>query len=567
VIAPGDQGGRGLESNMAISSVSLCVVVGMISKTSRRAAAGLIALALAMTGSGALGAAPAAAGTYTVYGCDTPSGSTAPLSGWSDALHVYPAGWKNSCPNATFMWMDPSTAHGEGTYAEETFVAPPDTTIASYTLIRAVRLMPSGGYYYQALADTNGFWEMVDGCNTYGGCHSFGDYKKESSPANNLTRTPVGGATTAVQLKLLCGRPGGCLPEPGHVSASVWLFRSQMTLRDDAAPVFTSAPSGPLVSGGVLSGAEPVSISASDPGSGVYQAQVQVDGKRVQTQVLDNSTGTCRQPFVAAAPCPLSASGTVDFDTSALSDGPHSLRLIITDAAGNTTSWGPVTITTANNPCSTVPTAHGMAVHAAFAERVRRRTRYLSHITTSYGQRPNVVGSLTGMAGAGIPNAPVCVAVRDHYGGAPFREQTSLTTDASGHFRYRIGRGPSRTIYFIHRVRGGAVWDAVSVKVHAPARVRINSHHLHNGQVMVWRGKLPGRIPGGMLALMQVDRGRYWQTFQTVAVGRKGRWVGRYRFRFTTGVQPYTFRLVVPQQSGYPYARGISSPIHVVVTG
>ena len=32
----------------------------------------------------------ALAGTYTVYGCRTPSGAPAPLSSWSDSLQVYP---------------------------------------------------------------------------------------------------------------------------------------------------------------------------------------------------------------------------------------------------------------------------------------------------------------------------------------------------------------------------------------------------------------------------------------------------------------------------------------------
>lgn len=523
-------------------------------------------IGLAIAASWVAAAAPTAlAGTYTVYGCQLPTG-VAPLSGWSYSLQVYPAYWQNSCPKATYMWMAASTPHGDGRYAEETFDAPPNTTIASYKIIRAVRLVPQGGYYYQALQKTSGYWTVVDGCNTYGGCNSFGDYKNEGASSNVLKHNPQSG-TTSIQLRIICGMSGGCPSESGGVSASIWLFRSEFTLQASSAPQFSSPPTGPLVGGAPLSGVAPVTIAATDQGGGVYQAQIEVDGVVRESQTLDNSTGTCQQPFIAVVPCPLSANGTVNFNTAQLPDGTHSLRLILTDAAGNTAVWGPVRLTTANSACSPIPPAPGMALHAAFALRRHKRTRLVTRMTARYSRRLVVRGKLTTTGGLPITGAPICVASRLDLHGAPLTPVGATVTKRGGAFRYRVGRGPSRTLYFVYRVPGGAVADALHIAVRAPVTVNVNSHHFTNGHVMTWKGRLRGPIPHGMLALMEVWRGTYWQTFQKVRVARSGRWAAGYRFRFTTTRQRYLFRLVVPHQAGYPYARGSSGRIHVVVVG
>jgi hypothetical protein len=514
-----------------------------------------------------LASAPAAiAGTYTVYGCRTPTGTVAPNSGWTAAFSAEAAYWDNGCPGETFLGLAASTPHANGLYAEETFVAPSGTTIQHYMLLRAVRLTTSGGYYYEALQDSSGFWSKVDGCDSYTDCGPVGDYQNEASKSNIFTHGGSG-STTEVQLRVVCGKSSGCPIEAPNVAGSVWLFQSVMTLEDDTAPQFAGPPSGPLVSGGVLAGVVPVSIGATDQGGGVYQAEIEVDGQVRQSQVLNNSTGTCDEPFLAAVPCPLSASGMLEFNTAALSDGTHSLQLLITDAAGNTTAWGPIAITTVNSPCSPIPAAGGMALSASFPARIHKRWHFRGTITTNYARRPYVAGTLVVSDGAGVPGAPICVAARDNYAGAPLTAVASISTNATGGFRYRLGNGPSRTIYFIHRVAGGAISHAVRINVHAPVEVHVNAHRLHNGQVMMWGGRLRGPVPSGMLALMQVWRGTYWQAFQQIRVARSGKWVGRYRFAFTTGVQRYKFRLSVPRQSRYPYAAGASRPIHVTVSG
>ena len=149
----------------------------------------------------------------------------------------------------------------------------------------------------------------------------------------------------------------------------------------------------------------------------------------------------------------------------------------------------------------------------------------------------------------------------------PAQPVATLATSTTGSFSYQLGAGPSRTVYFIHRVPGGAIAAAVNVNVHVPVKVRVNARRLRNGQVMTWKGRLPGPIPNGLIALMQVWRGTYWETFRQVGVPQNGSWVGRYRFSFTTGVQHYVFRLLIPHQSLYPYAAGSSRKLRIIVTG
>jgi hypothetical protein len=313
-----------------------------------------------------------------------------------------------------------------------------------------------------------------------------------------------------------------------------------------------------------------VTVAATDSGGGVDQVMFDVDGQVLQSQALDPNGGMCQAPFVFAVPCKLAVAGTIAFDTSQLGDGLHSLRLLVSDAAGNTAAWpasGSITIRTLNNPCTPVPAVGGMTLRASFARRVHKRTRRSHAMTINFTRRPVVTGALRTPTGAPVAGATICVAARDDYAGAPLKVVGTLTTTPAGRFRYRLGRGTSRAIFFIHRIPGGAISDAVNIHVRAPARVHVKAHHLHDGQVMIWRGRLRGPIPAEMLALMQVRRGNVWQTFRQVAIARSGKWVGRYRFRFTTGVQHYTFRLKVPHQSGYPYAAGASGDIHMIVTG
>ena len=105
--------------------------------------------------------------------------------------------------------------------------------------------------------------------------------------------------------------------------------------------------------------------------------------------------------------------------------------------------------------------------------------------------------------------------------------------------------------------------------VKAAARLRVHRRRLRNGQAVVFKGALLGRpIPlAGKLVALQAKVGRRWRTFATPRAKRDGTFRHRYRFTSTTGVRRYAFRALVTREAAYPYERGTSKTVRVVVSG
>ena len=122
-----------------------------------------------------------------------------------------------------------------------------------------------------------------------------------------------------------------------------------------------------------MSGEQSVSFDAADGQSGVYGGSLVVDGHTVVSQVLDSDEGRCRslgvtsdgqRSFEYAQPCPLSLSASLTLDTSTLAPGPHTLELVVEDAAGNQTIGYDGAITVGGGSLS-VGSAVGLAAPVA----------------------------------------------------------------------------------------------------------------------------------------------------------------------------------------------------------
>jgi hypothetical protein len=112
------------------------------------------------------------------------------------------------------------------------------------------------------------------------------------------------------------------------------------------------------------------------------------------------------------------------------------------------------------------------------------------------------------------------------------------------------------------------VTKEIDVRVRAAATIRPDRRVLRNGDEVVFRGRVQsGPIPEtGKLVTLQALTRRGWTTFGNArARTTDGRWSYRYRFTGTTVRSRYTFRVVVPAESGYPYARGASRTTRVLV--
>ena len=85
----------------------------------------------------------------------------------------------------------------------------------------------------------------------------------------------------------------------------------------------------------------------------------------------------------------------------------------------------------------------------------------------------------------------------------------------------------------------------------------------------MFRGRLrSGPVPeAGKLLTLQALTARGWRTFGTPrARAGDGRWYFRYRFMGTSTPTRYSFRVIAPAESGYPYAQGNSKTTRVFVT-
>jgi hypothetical protein len=104
-----------------------------------------------------------------------------------------------------------------------------------------------------------------------------------------------------------------------------------------------------------------IGFDAADAGGGVYRSILEIDGVEATRAVVDGNDGRCGDvepdtadayEFAAPRPCPLTAAGSVEFDSATLTDGAHTIALRVEDAAGNLSAPVQRTVTTHNAPIS-----------------------------------------------------------------------------------------------------------------------------------------------------------------------------------------------------------------------
>ena len=73
-----------------------------------------------------------------------------------------------------------------------------------------------------------------------------------------------------------------------------------------------------------------------------------VDGVPHGDRLVDPASATCQEPYTKVVPCSLSVEPTMVVDTRELANGPHSVRVTVTDVAGNVTQSDPYTVVARN---------------------------------------------------------------------------------------------------------------------------------------------------------------------------------------------------------------------------
>ncbi len=469
------------------------------------------------------------------------------------------------------------------------FSAPAYTEVVRYRVWRSVRLTSAERYFFSPTETVPGGDEewALDRCGGLSNtCTAVGSPSDPLGAGNLLDRTPPN-PLSKWGFYLSCGRyrsdDTDCRAT-SPISAEATMWRSETTLLDDDWPAFPAAPAGSLLDGGTLSGLQRVSTIATDKGGGIASTALEVDGQVVTSATFGDTAGNCRAPYTTRVPCPGTASGTLTLDTAQLGDGAHRLRVLATDAAGNTSAWGPATIVTDNAQalCAPAPTPAGTPLklrtwiaaepqpHTAKPKpkgKAKKKGKQKSRaatvsagasapapasagaaasasasataaaarrgsVTVAMGRATVVSGELTDAVGTPVGGGAVCVSARVGDGGA-LTPLARLTTDSGGRFSARIPAGTSRQVWSVLRVAGGAVTAKAIVRVRAQLSLKPTRRSVRAGKVLRMRGVASPAArsrAGGVLVNIQAKRGREWQTFRQVRVHGSGRFTVRYRF-------------------------------------
>jgi hypothetical protein len=562
-----------------------------ISKQGSRAARAwvvVIVACAATAGGAALAPASALAGRYHVYSCRTPDGEVAPADGWSPSATGTATVTDNTCSQpggALIAGLVAQTTRLANTNAATwAFEAPSGETLAAATLWRAGDADGGGevGAFYNfwlaGPADLSSatFSECVAGSTCLEG---IGD-PSQPLGAENMLSVPATNLGAHLYLNASCTGESGykCKEDAGDsngYASVVYLYAADLTLEQDSPPT-ASDVSGELASTPTLAGTTDLAFSASDPGSGVYQAVFTVDGQVVQTTPLDENEGHCKDvgetsdglpAFLYVQPCLASVSADVGFDTTRVANGEHHLVVSVTDAAGNSATVLDRDVTIDNPPPPGGPNGTNASAQATLAV-AWRATRH-ARLTSAFGAAHTIVGRLTGAGGTPIGAAQVDVLSTLDYAGALTAAMPSVTTAADGDFTLHLPAGTSsRTLRFEYSAEVGSqpvVTRALALSVRAGVALSVAPHTVSVGRSIHFSGRLRGGpVPAGgkLLVLEARSPGGTWLEFDVVRSDAHGRFHASYRFKFP-GPADYQFRALCEAEADYPFATGASRVVGV----
>jgi hypothetical protein len=549
-----------------------------MSSAARRVALAAVTLGLAV--STLLVIAPAAtnAGVYHVYSCSQPDGRPAPTDGWATSSA---GGWgpysgdSNTCAQGGSLSAIVSAQAQQTAYTgpEWVFTAPPGTRIAEATLT-ATLTSPQGQAWLGSPSPTYDAADVIVNCQYNEPCGQSGVF-------SGLFPILNPGGTNIYAIAVCVGPYEGATtcPAASGVDAAVNVNAANITLQANTAPS-ASAVGGSLRDAQILDGPQNILITASDPGPGVYQAIFQIDGRTIASPVIDTNNGRCQNAggtsdgapaFLYLQPCPSQMNGAeVPFDPSTVSNGPHELQVLVSDAAANTTTILDRQVTVNTGGAYTTLLARGQCNgttcddHARLVPTSKLRRSLTRHLSRS---KLTLTGRLVDHNGAPIKGAQVRLSEQPNAAGAAMREAGNVHTDQNGAWALKVASGPSRLLrvaYYSHRKDPAA---AAELNYHEQVDAALSMRapgHAHVGRALVFYGQLAGGyVPRqGEPVQIEIFYARRWRTIEVLNTDRHGRWDV-----FSIGGGSYLFRAVALANVGYPFLAAGSRPVRIGVQG
>jgi hypothetical protein len=550
---------------------------------------------------GTLVPATALAGQYHVYSCRTPSGEVAPADGWSGSSTGVGTFASDTCAQpggsltAALEAGIRRTANVDS--ATWAFAAPAGESLAGATVWRAEDSAGSAEIYASYASFLAGPYDVNDPENAFGQCvggdsclDGRGIIGEPLSPANRLVAPSVNlGSHLYASAECSGLAPYGCPVnngDPNGYAAVVYVYAADLILEQEAGPT-ASDVSGELASASTVSGTSDVAFSASDPGSGVYEAVFSMDGQVVQRTVVDEDGGRCRNvgettdglpAFLYVQPCPASVNADVGLETTRIANGIHHLVVSVIDAAGNGTTVLDRNITVENSQppggqqggqSAAVGAPNGTNASTQATLTVGWKGAKGKRLTSAYGHPQTIVGRLTGARGVPVEGARLDVLATPSYSGARVAAMASPLTGAGGRFSVRMPAGASSStlrVAYSNRVGMAPVaTKTLTLNVRAGVTLSIEPRTASVGRSVHFSGRLRGGpVPSGGKPLVLEARspGGAWLEFDVIRTDSRGRYHASYRFKFP-GPASYQFRVLCEAEADYPFTTGASPVVGV----
>jgi hypothetical protein len=531
-----------------------------------------VGLLLAVTGTAAqdlAGVAVAVAGRYTVVSCPGDDG------------------WSQDSPNAQFITYQDGCAgsaagglslalgpNPDGNYATNsagaiTFAAPAGSSIGSYRMRLRAEGAPCSIASNQCADGFGNVW-----VNHTGQADPDYDYRNlgyGSQTVEVAPSAPLSGVSW-VTVGVGCdGGPGGynCPGSQGAApEALADVISADFVLDSEAAPT-AGAFAGALLDP-VAHGTADLRFTAGDPGGpGVYVVTLQVDGSNVYSATPDGNAGACAVlgtfsdgswEFESRQPCKQSEAVDVPVDTTRLTDGAHTLKVIVTDAAQNSSVVYDATITTANRTTISAllssPLAAPPGAEPTYAIVLDKRTAALGKsLRRSFGGSAlTLSGELRNPAGVSAPGVTVSLLAQEgNHPSGSFSVLTHTTTDAAGEWVLHAPRGPSRLLHIVYgnaadtaSAGGGVgltelVTPTLGLRVHTPGAARL----LFAGRLAI----SPLGSPRPLL-IIETRTGREWEAVgHAIRVKANGTYSYLYTSSPLTLGRRFAFRAQTPATS------------------
>jgi hypothetical protein len=521
-------------------------------------------------------AAPVYAGDWAIAGCANPNHTAAPSQGWSTFTTGAPGDGSNagtSCTAGSPMFATLSSdAPAEAGAGENLEYAPP----AGSSLVGGSLdvVMDADGHGSEAAATavayTPAFQYLASDVIFQCVAEATPPCGRESNNFSGVLALPADrGGDFYIGAGCGSGYHGAVCDEGAQQGAwsRVEVSWADFLLESDASPT-GSGFSGSLLDANAHGTAE-LQFAAGDPGGpGVYTVTLEIDGHAVYQATPDGNEGHCVSVGSTAGalmfdyqqPCKQTEAVDIPVNTTTLSDGQHSLKVIVTDAAQNSSVVYQGTITTTNRTTvssllSSPLLGLAPAAEATYAIVLDKRTTALGKdISRSYQNSAlTLSGQLRDAANAPAPGVSVSLLAEE--GNEPAGTFTVLAhaiTNAAGEWVLHAAKGPSRQLRILYgadTIVGAQNAVAIKETVHPTLGLNVSTP---GGGRIVFSGRMAiGPIGSPRpLVTIETELGHEWEIVgHAIRVNANGTYRYVYRSSPLTLGRRFAFRAQTPATS------------------